>query len=727
VISRVVALALAAAAGAVSARASSSVPWLQATPADAGETAIRDALTQEAFGGPRAQAEELRRRAAASPGTAASGLAQLAAGLLLVDAGRHAEAVSALTHPDVALTALADHALHGLGQAKEAARDSAGAGVTFLAAADARPQGPLVCPALLRAAEAFAEARQLDRALTCLNRALAACPDDEPRLLLRLARVQDARGDRRAAAAAFDRLDADHPASPEAREGQRRWAALLGLLPPMEPQVGVARALKKAMALVEIGRHRDAVPLLRTLLSRKLAPEELELVRVRLGRALLSLGQPRDAQAAFAGVRSGSPADAEVAYEWARYQARRQRSAAPYEAFLARFPATPWAEEALLALANHFQKDARDQEAVPYYRRLLETAPEGRYAPRAAWRVAWADYREGRFEAAATLLERVARLGTNAASAGFLYWAGRARRELGQVDTARQLLAETVRRFKHTYHGIRARELLAQLPPAAATASTVSPGAAAPAEVPEPQAARVRQLLLIDRLEEAAEELRTLPPSTTSRATLAWIEWRRGRLRPAIVAMKRAFPEYVSEAGDLLAPEVWRILYPLAFGDLLRTTASEAGLDPALVAALVCQESTFDAGAISRAGARGLMQVIPPTGRQIARDLGLTFRRQALHDPKLSLAFGTHYLKQMIDRFGGRVERALAAYNAGPHRVEAWTAGRPEMSAEEFIESIPFSETRNYVMVVLASQDHYRRLYGLTVAPASTPAGDSLP
>ena len=145
-------------------------------------------------------------------------------------------------------------------------------------------------------------------------------------------------------------------------------------------------------------------------------------------------------------------------------------------------------------------------------------------------------------------------------------------------------------------------------------------------------------------------------------------------------------------------------------------------MDPALVAALILQESSFDAGALSRAGARGLMQVMPATGRTIARAKGQRFRRAALHDPETSLDFGTHYLRQMSERFSGAVEKVLAAYNAGPHRVDAWTARRGELPPEEFIESIPFSETRTYVMIVLANREQYRRLYGLrrtTPAPAS--------
>jgi soluble lytic murein transglycosylase len=230
--------------------------------------------------------------------------------------------------------------------------------------------------------------------------------------------------------------------------------------------------------------------------------------------------------------------------------------------------------------------------------------------------------------------------------------------------------------------------------------------------------------MLVDRLDEAILELRLLPETPRVQATIAWADWRRGRYRPAITAMKRAYPEWVGEAGDRLPAEVWQILFPLRYDAALRLAAQEEGLDPALVAALILQESSFDAGALSRAGARGLMQVMPATGRKIARDKGQRFRRASLHDPETSIDFGTHYLRQMSERFSGSVEKVLAAYNAGPHRVDAWTAQRGELSAEEFTESIPFSETRGYVMIVLGNREQYRRLYGLDrAAPAPAAEG----
>jgi soluble lytic murein transglycosylase-like protein len=233
-------------------------------------------------------------------------------------------------------------------------------------------------------------------------------------------------------------------------------------------------------------------------------------------------------------------------------------------------------------------------------------------------------------------------------------------------------------------------------------------------EISEPRRTRVRELMLIGRFEAARDELRGLAPSPRVSATAAWLEYRAGRFRPAITVMTRAFPDWVGEGGDGLPEGVFKILFPLEHADLLRAAASRQGLDAALVAALIRQESSFDDGAISRAGARGLMQLMPATARLVARKIKLPYRRADLiEDPSYNMTLGRAYLGQLLDEFEGSTALALAAYNAGPHRVARWIAAfgdprRPEVDPVDWIERIPFSETRNYVQRVLESQVVYR-------------------
>ena len=181
--------------------------------------------------------------------------------------------------------------------------------------------------------------------------------------------------------------------------------------------------------------------------------------------------------------------------------------------------------------------------------------------------------------------------------------------------------------------------------------------------------------------------------------------------------MKRAYPEWIGEAGDRLPAEVWRILFPIRYEDApARRTPRARALDPALVAALILPGVDLrPRRAEPRRGARphaGDARHGPAASR--ARHGRSATGAPRSTTPARSLDFGTHYLRQMSDRFDGRVEQVLAAYNAGPHRVDAWTASAARASPPRSSwRRIPFTETRAYVMIILASREQYRRLYGL--------------
>jgi soluble lytic murein transglycosylase len=308
--------------------------------------------------------------------------------------------------------------------------------------------------------------------------------------------------------------------------------------------------------------------------------------------------------------------------------------------------------------------------------------------------------------------------------AGFLYWAGMARMRNGETDRGAVLLGETAERFRNTWYGSLAAGELARVPsPAAASATRVSGVASGwrSEELPGPLKARLRQLLLVGFNAEAIDEVKGLGNVSAALEARALIEADRGELRNAIVFMKRARPEFISAEIKDLPAHVWTTIYPLKHGETLKAASLRENLDPALVAALVCQESTFDERARSAVGARGLMQIMPYTGKPLARELGVRFTPKILNEPQTSLTFGTRYFRQMMERFDSRPEAALAAYNAGPHRVDRWLAPNPQIRSDEFAESIPFSETRAYVMIILGARDQYRKLYGLEPAPRPGP------
>jgi soluble lytic murein transglycosylase len=648
----------------------------------------------------------------------AGGLARLAAGLLLLEDERPEEALVHLAHGDVQRTALRDHALFAAARAQDGLERVDPAVRSYLAAAR-EPGSTVGCRAFPRVAEILEGRREAE---TALEETIARCPALAAQALLDLGEAQLERGDRAAAATAFDRLDREHPASRAAREAAPQLRALAEHLPVLSAGERARRRLHKGEALLDASRSRDALATLRKMDLGALPAGELDRGRLVLGRALLARRRRNEGRSVLARIPAESPLVAEAAWYVARDRARAGRKVAPYTAMADAFPGTTWAQRALRAAANHYQKDARDEEAVPFWQRLLREYPDGLYAESSAWRAGWGEYRARRFAAAAHIWERTARLRPpGSATPGLLYWAARSHLALGRQDRTRWLLDETVQRFKHTYHGMRARQQLGRLGlpapplPAAAPREATTAGS----DPVGARASRLRELLLIDRFDEAAAELRLMGPSPRVRGTLAWVEWRRGRFRPAIDIIKKVFPHWVSAAGDQLPDEVWRILYPLRYEDELLRKAKGQGLDPALVAGLILQESSFDAAAHSRAGARGLMQIMPSTGRGLARQMGVRYRASSLYEAGTSLDLGTYYLRQLSDRFDGAVEKVLVGYNAGPRRVNKWTGLRPGIPEEEFIDTIPFTETRFYVRIVLTNREEYRRLYGLGATPAA--------
>jgi len=178
---------------------------------------------------------------------------------------------------------------------------------------------------------------------------------------------------------------------------------------------------------------------------------------------------------------------------------------------------------------------------------------------------------------------------------------------------------------------------------------------------------------------------------------------------------------------------VLQVLFPVAYWDVIRKNAAGTSLDPYLVAALIAQESTFDATIKSHANAIGLMQIVPATGRQYARRLRIPrYSVGKLSDPSVNARIGTVYFADLVNRMGG-VPYALASYNAGPGPVARWMAERPGIASDEFIDDIPYPETQNYVKKILGTAEDYRRLYGelgihpLAGAPGSSTASSYVP
>jgi soluble lytic murein transglycosylase len=157
--------------------------------------------------------------------------------------------------------------------------------------------------------------------------------------------------------------------------------------------------------------------------------------------------------------------------------------------------------------------------------------------------------------------------------------------------------------------------------------------------------------------------------------------------------------------------KAWELAFPRPYLDLVRREASQAGVEPALVYAVMREESAFDADAVSPANAYGLMQLIVPTARNVARAAHLPSGPEALKRPKINVALGCRELSRLCGMFQENPLLAVPAYNAGPARAARWLRERPSLDFDLWVERIPFLETRRYTKRVLSSRAVYSYLY----------------
>ena len=559
---------------------------------------------------------------------------------------------------------------------------------------------------------------------------------------LRLGRASVALGDTAAARRALSTVYYGHPLTSYATEAD----AELTKLKTQPVTVTTTVELERAEQLFAGRRYADARRAYDRLAGR-VSGDDLTLVELRQAECdffLRRFEQARSALVEF--LDADRPPVRRVEAEYFHVSAVRSLGrGAEYLAlvrdFVDRNPTEPLAETALNDLATyHILADADDQ-AEEAFEEILRRFPAGAFADRASWRAGWWAYRAGEYEKAARIFESAAVTFPRADyRPSWLYWAARAHERLGHRDLAQAGYRRTITFYRNSYYGRQATRRLGALPPpprgTAASSVRPEPVAAAPSRVtidpgirpPERVVPLIRALLTAELFEDAAAELRwTARHFGTSpflEATVAYALNRQGELRPAITAMRRAYPGFMAEGGEALPSAILKVIFPLEYWDLLRQHAALRNLDPYLVAALVAQESTFQADVQSVANAWGLMQVVPPTGRRYAARLGITrFSTRRLTDPEVNVRIGTAYFSDLLRRYGGDPAAALAAYNAGENRVDRWRAERPGVDQDEFIDDIPFPETQNYVKRILGTAEDYRLLYGQTAGSGVRQSG----
>ncbi len=221
------------------------------------------------------------------------------------------------------------------------------------------------------------------------------------------------------------------------------------------------------------------------------------------------------------------------------------------------------------------------------------------------------------------------------------------------------------------------------------------------------------ELTALSAMREAYLEVRRNMRRQNARfaeALLADVHHAAGNQVPMYLSLRRAWPQLATVEQDSTPVYFIQMYYPMKYRDEIEKHAKERGLDPNFVRALILQESYYNPKAKSRVGATGLMQLMPPTAKEHAARLGISFGASRLENPDINITLGTYHLKMLVNLFGGNTYLATAAYNAGQGNVMKWRRAAPKKPTDELLESIPFQETRNYVKRVTMLKSAYERL-----------------
>jgi soluble lytic murein transglycosylase len=622
---------------------------------------------------------------------------------------------------------LADYAAFFAAEAALRAGDDLAAVARFRGFPERFPDSVLAPQAVLATADTLFRLGAWADAEREARRFLARWPahPEAGRILVRLAEARAAQGQVAEAIADLRRRWLEAPASAwgeAARETFEDLAADAGLT---APALTVEEQLALAQRLADAGEQTAASRTLEGLLAQG---SELAVRHRALARLAPMLGRLARSDEAIARLDAAlaeptTAFRAALLYELGRLLQRSgqtSRGAAVYERLLADHPEASSLPEAALNLARSRTELGQFDAAREAFQGVLTRHPETAAAASARWELAWLEYRSGRLREAALAFRQLSTTTGSARLAG-LYWAGRSLDQLGEKAAALALYREVLSRGPQGYYGILAARRVREKPPtplAVAIKLTPDPTSRLRAE---PRYQRAQALGSIGFDGFAILELETLARDAAGDSDRAWALGvafaELGEAGRSLRYLRRALGGAVEAGAPGLPPRLWTLYYPLGYADSVRSAAHTVGLDPYFVAAVIREESSYDPRARSGVGAMGLMQLMPDTARHVARELGRPLTEiAALWEPPVNITLGSRYLAQLQARFQDPL-LAVAAYNAGPHRVRQWLADRSRADMEEFVDQIPFDETRAFAKRVYTSWHHYRRLYGGASAP----------
>ncbi len=486
----------------------------------------------------------------------------------------------------------------------------------------------------------------------------------------------------------------------------------------------------RAGLLLKGKRYSDAADEYQKILSESNASDR-PAIQIAMADALRRADRTREAKQTLTAIPNSSP---EINAERMLALGEILRAANDDDGFLKTVdqlrqaaPTSPWLEQALLEAGNIYLLRRDYEHAIDSYRELQQRFPAGSHASYAHWKASWLTLRMGRnAEAEKDFDEQISLYPGFGETPAALYWRARLAEEDNDPAMATAFYQKLNTRFRNYYYGVLAQQRLAKIkldgdPPHYALLDRVTPlatGTKVAAEELPADDLRVQKAHLLENgalFDLAVRELKAAEQEDQgnwANAEIVRMYDEAGRYDIAIEVLKRAVPDYFAVDLSSLPRTYWEALFPKPYWPDLKKFSEANNLDPYLVASLIRQESEFNPNAVSHANAVGLMQLLPKVGKGVAKQQKLKrFTTAQLFTPAINLQLGTHYFRGMVDQYGA-FEYALAAYNAGTNRVDDWRTIGKYRDPQEFVESIPFTETREYVQAILRNANVYRQLYG---------------
>ncbi len=652
----------------------------------------------------------------------AAAAAYLALGHAYLLDHRYADALEALRSADAAGNSLDDYADYFAAQADLQSNQLPAADAILSGFAAKYPDSIFTPQVPVLEANLLLQQNQPDRALSILRAHANEPPASKPDYLLASGRAQGALGNNAAALALYRRVLDEAPLSPEANAAQLHLQSTgewLGL--------SLSERRHHADALLNGGKYLEAAAEFRALgLDSSL--NETERDSLLLSAAACDQKLKRLSAGSLAAIPDALDENGAHRLYLLMEVARSDNDLPQQQSLVAqlrsRFPSSPWLAEALFSSGNLYMLRKDYSSAIPYYTELARRFPDSKNADNAHWRAAWLSYRLRDFPSAGRLMDEqltAFRGGKNIAPA--LYWRGRLYLDQDHNPSmAAAYFAAETRVFRHFYYAAIAKQRLAAIGDSVTPAAVPALDNLQPEQIPsltedvpddDPHLAKAGLLANAGLNDYLTPEIHAAEGSDEwGSLAEARLYASFGESYRAMRSLKKAIPFYTSAPIDELPLAYWRILFPESYWTTIQAEAARNGLDPYMVASLIRQESEFNPRVISYANAYGLMQLEPFTGRDMARKTGYSTHldNNALLDPEINIKLGCAYLKQTLDRFGGQPEYTFAAYNAGESRVDDWKAAGDYTGIDEWVESIPFTETRDYVQAILRNEQIYREI-----------------